>query len=395
MTTMTIDPRLSGSQLAAIMRDVSERIRVREITISEVDSRLVSDWCDLEKRTLEPNPFLSPHFILPAVRHLTPNDEVSLLLFETYADGRNHLVGLGVFQQSNGTRIAPFPHMCSYIAPGSTFLSNLLIDQLWARQVVHAFFEFANSQRGIWNCLEFIQRTQNSPMDRLLVDVAAEADFEWLGWSFDRPVFHPDQISAEQLEQSLSKNRRKKIRRNRRQLQSQGRLSFHVIRNGLNSDLHTDTFLKLEHCGWKGEQGSSLQSQDNTRAFFREMVDGFSQQQRMIFTELRLDDVPIGSTSNFVAGGAGFAFRSGWDTDYRDSSPGVQQEIELARSASRELADLEYFDSGSDMDSWMETLWPSSRKITSGAFVSTAAARLIVSQMLRLKQWKRRLKELG
>ena len=367
-------------------------IRVRRLHVNQLNSGFVGQWQDLEERSLEPNAFLSPHFVLPALRHLSTNSRPELLAFEIDTPNGPQLVGVGVFEFVTHTKLVPFPHMRAYLAPGNTFLTGLLIDQEYGQEVVTAFFEFARHSRGPWSCIEFVQRTADSEFAQLLESSATSFGYQWQGWKFERPIFHPRHLSAVSLEKSLSKNRRKKVRRNRKHLQSLGELSFHVIRSSEKMQSHADEFLRLENCGWKGKEGSSLLSDTPATAFFRETVDRFSSQGRMMFTELRIDDEVIASTTNFVAANAGFAFKSGWNTEYKEYSPGVQQEVELARAAQDRMSDLEYFDSGTDMDSWVETLWPQSRTITSGVFCSSALQRLVVEQMLRLRRLKRRLK---
>lgn len=369
--------------------DVRHPVRVRRLSPAQIDPLLTAQWRFLETRALEPNPFLSPHFVLPAIEHLTPRAGIAVLAFETTTELGADLVGIGVFEESAGTRLAPLPHMRAYLANSNTFLTGLLVDPHRSQDVLQALFDYAQQQGGAWKCLEFQQRTKNTELDEQFEIAAKRAGFHWQGWEFQRPLFFPHQLTEESLQQSLSKNRRKKLRRNHRGLQSQGRLTFEVIRSRANMMSHADEFLRLEDSGWKGEEGSSLKSSAGSTAFFHEVVSGFAHENRMIFTELRLDDRVIGSTANFVAGQAGFAFKSGWDPDYRAFSPGIQQEFRLACSDADSLSDLDYFDSGTDMNSWMESVWPATRTVTSGFFTSSSFSRLVVSQMLRLRDLKR------
>jgi hypothetical protein len=64
----------------------------------------------------------------------------------------------------------------------------------------------------------------------------------------------------------------------------------------------------------------------------------------------------------------------------------------LQKPPHRELHDLDYFDSCSVPDSFIQTLWPDKRTLTSGAFVSSRISKLAVAEMLQLRVLKRKWK---
>jgi hypothetical protein len=87
----------------------AQRIKARVLSANQFDSQLIGQWEQLEQRALEANPFLSPHFVLPAVRHLTPQRDVLFLVLESEGEFSSELVGLGAFERTRGTMVAHVP----------------------------------------------------------------------------------------------------------------------------------------------------------------------------------------------------------------------------------------------------------------------------------------------
>jgi hypothetical protein len=98
-------------------------------------------WARLEARSAEPNAFMSPHFVLPALAHLDSGASPVLMWIERAAGGLKELVGVGVFRYSLGTRAFPWPHLTAYQCEHS-YLGGLLVDAEAVRPVVEAIQSF-------------------------------------------------------------------------------------------------------------------------------------------------------------------------------------------------------------------------------------------------------------
>jgi CelD/BcsL family acetyltransferase involved in cellulose biosynthesis len=153
-----------------------------------------------------------------------------------------------------------------------------------------------------------------------------------------------------------------------------------------------EAFLDLEHRGWKGETRTSLRSNPADEAFFREAVAGFAGEERAVFTELLLDGEVIASTSNFVSGRAGFAFKIGWRPDLAKVSPGVLNEMELLTHMYGEpsLGDLDFWDSGAAEGSYIDKLWPGRRALVSMAIATTRLGRSVMSLVRAARALRKR-----
>ncbi len=92
-------------------KEREEPFRVRISRFGELDEATISGWKDLEDRALESNAYLSPRFVIPAVRRLCAPKEAQEILFvfvERGNGGAAGLYGAGVFRRSPGTTSLPF-----------------------------------------------------------------------------------------------------------------------------------------------------------------------------------------------------------------------------------------------------------------------------------------------
>ena len=110
-------------------------------------------WALLEGRAVEPNAFMSPHFVLPALKWLEKGKPPVLLWVERAAGGLKELVAVGVFRQSLGTRTFPWPHLTAFQCEHS-YLGGLLVDAGAVRPVLEAIQAFLSRSGCVWKGLE-------------------------------------------------------------------------------------------------------------------------------------------------------------------------------------------------------------------------------------------------
>jgi hypothetical protein len=178
----------------------------------------------------------------------------------------------------------------------------------------------------------------------------------------------------------------------KRLLEEKGNVRWRALFGTEVEDGNIEHFLEVEHMGWKGERGTSLRSRPSHEVFFREMVNGFREGERLFFTEMCLDGVVIASTSNLISGGAGFAFKIGYHPGYAKMSPGVLNEVEFIQHAPNLCKLLSYIDSGALEGSYIDQLWAGRRILVSGTFGTTPLGRKVLwglERMRRIKRWGR------
>jgi hypothetical protein len=152
-----------------------------------------------------------------------------------------------------------------------------------------------------------------------------------------------------------------------------------------------DDFIRLEHSGWKGDEGTSLYSNPNHRRFFYEMMAGFNETGRAFFTELSLNGKNISSTSNLISGKAGFAFKVGWDIEYAKYGPGILNEIKTLEHGQESLSDIEYIDSSAAQNSYINRFWPGRRDICEGMFSLTPVGHTVLAGIKMARKMKNSL----
>ncbi len=364
-------------------------VRLRQLAdLTDMDRQA---WARLEARSAEPNAFMSPHFVLPALAHLDAGASAVLMWIERDAGGLKELAGVGVFRYSLGTRAFPWPHLTAYQSE-HTYLGGLLIDAEAVLPIVEAIQAFLSRRSCFWKGLELPKVHTSGPLAEAITALSSQRSqpVQLLGPQ-ERSMLTLANCGEALLRDTLGK-KLNEINRCMRRLEEMGRVSWHCLREGIPAESIED-FLRLEHLGWKGESGTSMRSTPAGEAFFRDMVARFDgDHHRALFTELRIDGRAVASTCNFVSGNMGFAFKVGWDPELRKLGPGMLNEVEFIRHVRLHCPDLQSFDSGASADSFINRLWPDRRALGLLLMPSSrlASCALTVTQRLRESRQARR-----
>lgn len=361
------------------------RWSVRRVEPDKMTARDVEAWADLESRAAEPNAFLSPHFVIPAVRHIHRGANAVVFLVERLASGGRETVGAGVFRRSLGSRYFPMPHMVNYRTAHS-FSSGVLLDRGCCNETFAALLDQMRLHEPLCQGIEVQLMRAEGALARAAIAASERGrvlslDVE----SEERSVLMPAEAEL-LLHRHAFRRDLKDLNRRLRRLRELGEVGWRWYRGERIPSAVVESFLALEHSGWKGRRGTSLRSRPEHEAFFRETVDRFGSQGRALFTELTLDDVPIASTSNFISGRVGFAFKIGWDENFRAFSPGWLNEVEFLRHAGLVCGDLELIDSGASSGSFIERLWRSRQLMGHLVVPLTMPARMVVTVVDRLRK---------
>lgn len=73
------------------------KYKLEVVNANDIDDELIGAWRDLESRAIESNGFLSPHFVLPAIKHLEKTADVFGLFVSNISGGQSRLTGVGWF----------------------------------------------------------------------------------------------------------------------------------------------------------------------------------------------------------------------------------------------------------------------------------------------------------
>lgn len=127
----------------------------------------------------------------------------------------------------------------------------------------------------------------------------------------------------EEYLKSLSRNRRKAMRRHRRRLEDQGEVTFEVNDGSSNLESVLDEVLNIEASGWKGEQGTAIASSADTTAFYRSIARWAAERGWLRIAILRLDGRSIACDYAIATGGVWYTLKAGYDEALRSYGPGA------------------------------------------------------------------------
>ena len=391
MSTRT-GPVVSESGNAPI--DVNQlSMRVRELAVTDIDDEFRQRWDDLESRSLEGNVFLSPNFIVPSMKYLTPDAKPVILVVEQ--DSTTELMGLGVFEVDNGNSHLPLTHLKAYRSIHS-FLDGLLIDKSHGHAALTALFKFLLDHGNRWHGLRFRWRVDDSEQARLVQQVTDELDIPWFtDASHVRAMLIPSKIGDDYLSALYSRNRRKAFKRGRKQLEECGEVNVRHLRCGDEFARCAETFMELEGMGWKGDEGTALICNPNEADFYREMIAGFATTGRALFVEMTCGGNVVSLQSALISGRVGFTFKIAHHTDYSDFGAGTLNNLEMVAACPTEYTDIDWFDSCAAVGSQMETMWPTDRRtIVSGLFATSLRGKMCASTLYGLRRVKRRIAQM-
>ena len=363
-------------------------VTVRELNPLELEAGFLTQWRQLESAGIEGNAFLAPEFVQAAVEHLSTEAQPFVLAVERQQT--RELIGLGVFEETRGSRLLPLTHLqgwqCEY-----AFTDGLLLHSASQDEAADALFAWLIQNSRRWHGLAFTNRTSGSRLDRTLSAAAERAGLEWVeDWRIERAAIEVAEVPEDCLSALYSKNRRKKLRRDMRRLETHGTVQFRIETDDGDQRLLQE-FLRLEQSGWKGADETALASRPDHAQFCCSWVKSLAENGKAIFAELTVDGRPVAMSLNALSCDRLFAFKIGWDSEFADCSPGVLSELLLLQALSEQLPGTRFVDSCAKPDSYLDHLWPWKQALTTGVFPVTRLGSLAAGSMLRIKQARRLL----
>ena len=185
-------------------------------------------------------------------------------------------------------------------------------------------------------------------------------------WDYRRAVYTIPADRDESWASEISKKRLSNYRKSLRDMEKLGVLEWQFVPSSEISESTVTNFLRVEHSGWKGEDGTSLLSNSNHAQFFNETIRLLKERNRVFFSELRLNGEVIAGTCNFISGNKAFAFKIGWDIAYKKYSPGIVNEIKFLRKVDKEMLNLCQIESGATENSFIDHYWYERWKLVDG-----------------------------
>ncbi len=136
------------------------------------------------------------------------------------------------------------------------------------------------------------------------------------------PIVDTTGCSSE-YEGTLSRNRRRALRRQRRRLEQLGELSFEVHDGSDGLDELLGELYRVEASGWKGDRATAIQSQPGTKQFYTAVARWAAESGWLRLAYLRLDGRPIACDYALEHRGIWYSLKAGYDHEFRSFGPGA------------------------------------------------------------------------
>jgi len=329
---------------------------------SELRHRL-GEWTDLARECLEPNPFLEPFFLLPALSHLGDGERLLVLAIDV-ADrqlGRRVLAAILPFQLRRGYRGLPVSVLRLW-THRYCFLATPLIRASCAAVCLDALCEW--HARGPFSgaVLEFGEVHGDGPfLSALMASVERAGHTAVTTSRYRRALLRPAASAEEYEAAAIPTKRRRECRRRLKRLRELGSVTFNDLGAGDDPASWFSYFLELECSGWKGRRGSAMLARRHD-GFFKEMAGGAHAVGQLGMSQLAIDGRPVAMSSSFRSGRAVFKFKMAYDEAIARYSPGILLELHNLRRL-HEHGEIAWVDSCGKPRDIFTSIWIDRREI--------------------------------
>jgi CelD/BcsL family acetyltransferase involved in cellulose biosynthesis len=155
--------------------------------------------------------------------------------------------------------------------------------------------------------------------------------------------------SWDAYEKGLRRKFRSEIRRRRRRLEEEGRLTLEVSDGTENLDELLEEGFRVEGSGWKDDYGTSIRSGSATRHFYTEVARWAARRGWLRLAFLRLDGQTLAFDYALEYNKTHYLLKTGYDPAYAKFAPGmIIRQSMLARAFSSDIAIYDFLGIGSD-----------------------------------------------
>jgi hypothetical protein len=358
-------------------------------------SRFVPAWEDLAAAALEPNVFYEHWMLLPALQTFGVEKDISVVLVLIHdihnPDTPATLGGLFPLERIRNFRklqvsgLSLWQHLHCYVC-------TPLVRADVARECMIELFQWFRSGAAGVSLMELGYVSGDGPFHKMLVDLSNELGLlSWITHTFTRGLWRGGSDKDTDPEAAISGDLRRRLRRKERRLKERGRVDHLVMRPEDDAARWIDEFLRIEASGWKGQGGTALACSESGRRYFTEIATSAFRRGRLLMLGVDFDGRPIARRCAFVAGEGSFAFKTAYDEEFADFSPGAMLEMDSIRQL-QALPGVRWMDSCAAADNFLINRLSNDRKtIQSLTLGSGALGELVVSGLPLLRWTNRRI----
>lgn len=334
---------------------------------------LVAAWEDLAGDVIEPNVFYEPWMLVEALNSFGRSSDIVFVVVNRRLQSPKvppQIVGLFPFERFSNFRGVPiktwklWKHLyCFHCVP--------LVRKGHVTETFETLFEWARTSRKAPGLMKWAGVTAEGPFYHALIDALRVWGNTYFAIdTYTRALFRPAKDAETYCAAGMTCHNRQEQRRQRRRLEELGQLEFRTLTDAADVDAWVDIFLKMESCGWKGQEQTALAADSLHADYFRRISHAAFKRGQLMMLGLFLDNRPIAAKCNFKAGEGSFAFKIGFDESLSKFSPGVHLELENIRQA-HDATELNWMDSCAAPSHFMiNRLWKD-RRIVQKLLIST------------------------
>jgi CelD/BcsL family acetyltransferase involved in cellulose biosynthesis len=353
----------------------------------------VPAWEELAAAALEPNVFYEHWMLLPALEAFGAGKDISVVLVlirdPHNPDAPAKLGGLfpleliRSFRKLNVSALGLWQHVHCYMC-------TPLVRADTASECMAELFRWFRSGRASASLIELRCISGDGPFHKMLVNLTNELGLtSWATDIFTRGLWHEGYDEDTNPESAVSGNLRRRLRRKEKRLSERGRVEHLVLRPDDDVGRWIDEFLRIEASGWKGHRGSALASSESDRRYFTEIATSAFRRGRLLMLGINFNGRPIARRCAFVAGEGSFAFKTAYDEEFADFSPGAMLEMDSIRQL-HALPEVRWMDSCAAPDNSLVNRLSNDRRTIQSLAVGSGALGELVLSGLPLLRWTNR-----
>jgi hypothetical protein len=148
----------------------------------------------------------------------------------------------------------------------------------------------------------------------------------------ERALLAPGAERKGYLERAISNVKRKKLRRQRRQLEDVAPLTFATTSDVASLEAALQDFLVLEASGWKGLAGTAIVNDPAIKHFVQSAVRGLAADGQVRIDRLLFNGTAVAAAMTLASGDTAWCWKIAYNEALARSSPGVQLTCDLTDS---------------------------------------------------------------
>jgi Acetyltransferase (GNAT) domain len=360
-------------------------------------SEFVPAWEELAAAAIEPNVFYEHWMLLPALRAFGAGKNICVVLVlirdPHKPDAPAILGGLFPLDTRFGrlgvSALSLWQHVHCYVC-------TPLLRADAASECMVEFMRWFRSDDAGASMIELGCISGDGPFHKMLVDLSNELGLlSGTTDIFTRGLWREGHDKDTDPESAVSGELRRRLRRKEKRLSERGRVEHLVMQPEDDVGRWIDEFLRIEASGWKGQRGSALASSEGDCRYFTEIATSAFHRGRLLMLGLNFDGRPIARRCAFIAGEGSFAFKTAYDEEFADFSPGAMLEMDSIRQLNA-LPGVRWMDSCAAPDNSLVNRLSNDRKtIQSLAIGNGALGDLVISGLPLLRWTQRRILKSG